>query len=504
MSARHFWLLVATLIIAISGLIYELLLGTLSSYLLGDSVYQFSLVIGLFMSAMGIGAYLSRFFQQKLAQSFVFIQITLAVVGGFSALVLFYAFVYLDNYSAFLLLICVLIGSLVGLEIPLITRILQQYQELKSNISNVLTADYIGALLAALLFPMVLVPQLGLLSTGLIFGLLNLAVAGLAFYLFFKEIEKPYALLAVLFSVASALLLALYQSENLISQFEQRLYGGDIIFAKTTPYQRIVISRQAQHVRLYLNNGLQFDSLDEYRYHEALVHPAMLQAKYIENVLVLGGGDGMAVREILKHPQVQHITVVDLDPEITRLFQSNALLRSLNQDSLNHPKVNIINADAWTFLRQSTQIFDVIIIDLPDPHNPSLSKLYSRAFYQHAIDHLSFAGALVSQATSPYFARQAFWCIEQTLAAVPDLITHAYHSHVPSFGEWGFVLASRQKIEWSAQKLPAKLRYLTADSSQTMQQFPPDMQKIPVKINTLMNHALLDYYEQGWQTWYAP
>lgn len=509
MQPRHFLLLLATLIIAISGLIYELLLGTLSSYLLGDSVYQFSIVIGLFMSAMGIGAYLSRFIHQALEHHFVVIQISLAVIGGFSALILFYAFAYLDNYWTFLLLICLLIGSLVGLEIPLITRILQQYQSLKGNISNVLTADYIGALLAALLFPMVLVPQLGLLSTGLVFGLLNLAVAGLAVFLFQTRLSQLKTLIALIGMVGLSLLLSLFYQQTLMDGIQQRLYGNNIILSKTTPYQRLVLTRQGKHIRLYINQGLQFDSLDEYRYHESLVHPVMLQSKRHDQVLVLGGGDGMAVREVLKYDEVKHITLVDLDPEMTRLFKHNPLLRQLNHNSLNDAKVKTINADAWQFIQQSQQLYDVIIIDLPDPHNPSLSKLYSRAFYQHLENHLTATGAIVTQATSPFFARQAFWCIHATMSAVQNpysqqtLHTQAYHSYVPSFGEWGFVLASRHHIDWQQRPLPDDLQYLNDDVQKTMHQFPPDMQSLEVEVNTLISHDLLNYYEKGWNQWYS-
>ena len=188
-SPRHtnILLLASTFVIATCGLVYELLAGTISSYLLGDSVYQFSLVIGLFMAAMGLGSYLSRYIGAQLLEAFIVVQIAIALIGGSSALVLFHAFSVLDNYTAFLLLELVLIGTLVGLEIPLVIRILNDQYLLKLNVSNVLTVDYVGALFASLLFPLVLVPQLGLIRTSVLFGLLNAVVAAMAVWVFRAE-----------------------------------------------------------------------------------------------------------------------------------------------------------------------------------------------------------------------------------------------------------------------------------------------------------------------------
>ncbi len=505
---RHNLLLLATLLIAISGLVYELLAGTLSSYLLGDSVYQFSLVIGLFMTAMGLGAYLSRFIQSELERAFVIIQIMLGLSGGLSALILFYAFTYLHNYGVFLFLISVLIGTLMGLEIPLITRILDRHQALKINISNVLSADYLGALIAALLFPLVLVPQLGLLSSGLLFGMINLLVAGLAIWLFQQQLAWQ-RLTAWLIACLLLLGIVLWHSQQILSFFEQRLYQNEVIFAHSSPYQRIILTRKNKRIRLYLNGNLQFDSLDEYRYHEALVHPMMGLLRRKENILVLGGGDGMAVREVLKHEGVKKIVLVDLDPVITDLFRNKPLLAALNHQALHDKRVEIINMDAWKYIEDTEETFDGIILDLPDPHNLSLSKLYSRAFYSMLNQHLNRDGLLVTQATSPFYARQAFWCIHNTLAATPSVLawteklnTQAYHSYVPSFGEWGFVLAAHQKIHWENIQLPAGLSYLERANLANLRVFAPDMGALETHINTLQTHPLLMYYEKGWGLWF--
>ncbi len=500
-------LLLGTFVIAVCGLVYELIAGTLSSYLLGDSVYQFSIVIGLFMTAMGLGAYLSRFIEERLENAFVITQITLGIIGGLAAPILFFAFVYLDNYEAFLFLICIVIGTLVGLEIPLVIRILKQERTLEINISNILTADYVGALVAALLFPLVLVPQLGLISTGFVFGLLNLAVATLAAYLFRQVLHR---LLVWLAAAAMAILVTgLLTSQRLVNLVETRLYQDEIIYAETTPYQRIVATHQNGHLRLFLNGGLQFDSVDEHRYHEALVHPAMGMAGRADAVLVLGGGDGMAVREVLRHDGVERVTLVDLDPAMTRLFREHSRFSALNDDALEDPRVTVVNQDAFEFLKTDGGSYNVILIDLPDPKTPSLSKLYSLAFYTAAARRLARDGVLVTQATSPVYAREAFWSIARTLDATADpyregetLSTMAYHAYVPSFGDWGFVAASPARLDWQTIRLPDELRFLNEANLPGLIVFPPDIDRLPVDINTLQDHPLLRYYEQGWSRWF--
>ncbi len=499
-------LLAATFVIATAGLVYELIAGTVSSYLLGDSVYQFSLVIGLFMTAMGLGAWLSRHVE-ALEQGFVSAQIALGLIGGFSAPILFFAFVMIDNYEAFLLLICLVVGTLVGLEIPLIVRLLQREQALRVNISNILTADYLGALAAALLFPLVLVPQLGLMAVSLLFGLFNILVAGLSWWIFRARLARsvPWIIAAALILVGTGFTGA----ERLTSFLETRLFEGEIIWAETTPYQRLAVVDRNGATQLFINGNLQFDSRDEHRYHEALVHPAMTHAPRQEHVLILGGGDGLAAREVLRYPDVETITLVDLDPAITSLFHDNPKLRQLNQGALGNPKVTIVNDDAWKFLDQSDEQFDVVIIDLPDPHSFAVSKLYSLGFYSDLAQHMKADSVIVTQATSPLFAPEAFWSIHNTLAATEDpfslkqtLDTLPYHAYVPSFGDWGFVMAGSRLAREPQRDLPDGLRFLTADAFDAMTRFPPDMAALPSEVNTILDHPLPAYYEKGWSQWF--
>ena len=255
-------------------------------------------------------------------------------------------------------------------------------------------------------------------------------------------------------------------------------------------------------VRLFLNGNLQFSSADEYRYHEALVHPALAALPAARRVLVLGGGDGMAVREILRYPQIESVTLVDLDPEMTRLFASVPLLRALNQDAFASPKVKVVNADAFKWLEQSSDHFDFVIVDFPDPSNYSLGKLYTNAFYQLLERRLSARGVAVIQSTSPLYARRSFWCVVATIEAA-GLKATPYHALVPSFGEWGYVIASREPFTPPGRYLP-ELRFLTPDIEPALFRFPKDMDRVPAAVNRLNNQVLVQYYEAEWKRSPAP
>lgn len=502
---QHVTLLFATFVIAICGLVYELLAGTLSSYLLGDSIYQFSLVIGLFMSSMGIGSWFSRFIEHELPSGFVKLQLLVGLLGGLTAPILFFAFAILDNYTPLLFLLILLLGGLLGIEIPLIIRILKEHASLKVNLSNVFTADYIGALFAALLFPLVLIPQLGLLQTGFLFGLLNVCVGILALFILRQQIPHLRQLSLLAATTLMILIGGFIYSDQFTNNMENRLYQDTIIHTQDTDYQRIILTRRQQRIRFYINGALQFDSHDEYRYHESLVHPALGIVRNPQQVLILGGGDGLAIRELLQHKAIKHITLVDLDPAVTQLFSGNAQLRKLNQNSLSDPKVSILNQDAWKFLENNETLFDVVLIDLPDPNNPSLSRLYSTSFYKLLKQHVSQQGVIVTQATSPLYAREAFWSIEKTLGQDTNgenWQTLPYHTYIPSFGEWGFVMASRQILNPEKIQVAQTHRYLSQDTLPQLFQFAPDIAKVDVEINQITTHPLLKYYEDGWAHWY--
>jgi spermidine synthase len=491
-------LLFSVFVVASCGLAYELIAGALASYLLGDSVTQFSTVIGSYLFAMGVGSWLSRYVERRLVARFIQVELMVGVFGGFSAAGLFFVFAWSSApFKLALYLAVVGIGVLVGLEIPLIMRILERDLAFKDLVSQVLTFDYLGALAVSILFPVVLVPHLGLMRSALLFGLLNVAVALWACWLF-REQLRNVGWLGVQGGASMLVLLAAFAAAGeLTSLAEAHLYADDIVHAESTPYQRIVVTRWKDDLRLHLNNNLQFSSRDEYRYHEALVHPGLSTLPAARRVLVLGGGDGLAVREILKYPQIESVTLVDLDPAMTRLFASAPPLRKLNEDALRSSKVSVVNADALQWLEDNDDLFDFVVVDFPDPSNFAIGKLYSASFYRLLEKHLTANALAVIQSTSPLYARQSFWCVVTTLESVGLLVT-PYHALVPSFGEWGFVLAGRHAYR-PPQAYAVATRFLTADTTPALFLFPKDMARVETEVNRLNSQVLVRYFEQEWR-----
>lgn len=491
-------LLVSVFVVASCGLAYELIAGALASYLIGDSVTQFSTVIGVYLFAMGIGAWVSRYVGRGLVARFVQIELMVGLLGGFSAALLFVVFVWLSApFRPLLYIVVLLIGILVGMEIPLVMRILKRDLAFRDVVSMVLTFDYLGALLVSILFPLLLAPELGLIRTGLLFGLLNVGVAVWATHIF-REHLPGLRLLRTQAVAAMLLLLAGFAGANHLTGFaEQHLYADNIVFAKSSPYQRIVLTRWKNDLRLFLNNNLQFSSHDEYRYHEALVHPALASLPHARRVLVLGGGDGMAVREILKYPHIYSVILVDLDPDMTRLFSEAPMLTALNDNALRDPRVRIVNTDAMLWLEENHEAFDLIVVDFPDPSNYSVGKLYTSAFYRLLDRHIAPQGLAVIQSTSPLYARRAFWCVVTTLESV-GLQTTPYHALVPSFGEWGFIIAGRSAYAPPAG-YPVPTRFLNEETTANLFHFPKDMARVPAEPNQLNNQVLVRYFEEEWR-----
>jgi spermidine synthase len=493
-------LLFSAFVVATCGLVYELLAGTLASYLLGDSVTQFSTVIGTYLFAMGLGAWASRGVKRDELAVFIRVEILIAAIGGGSAAILFLLFDRVTDFRLPLYGLVLVIGALVGLEIPLLMRILKDRLEFGDLVSKVLTFDYIGALAASLLFPLVLVPHLGLIRTGFLFGFANVAVA-LALLAMLPRSRRLRsrrlrAEQAVGVLVALALVAGFFLAERLQRLAEVAAYQAPVIYAASTPYQRIVLTRDRDDLRLFLNGSLQFSSRDEYRYHEALVHPALGRVARPARVLVLGGGDGLAVREILKHPGVESVTLVDLDPAMTQLFSQNPMLTALNGGAFAVPRVHVVNADAFVWLRANRRQFDAIVVDFPDPTNFSVGKLYTLSLYRELARALAPGAIAVVQSTSPLVAPQAYWTVATTLEAA-GLTTRAYHVNVPSFGEWGFVLAGHGAIA-DTVRLPAGLRFLDEATARAAFMFPPDMARRPAEVNRLDNQVLVRAFDAEW------
>ena len=519
-------LLASVFVVAACGLVYELSAAALSSYLLGDSVLQFSTIIGTYLFAMGVGSWLSRYFDRQLPAHFLRIELMVALIGGALPAILFLANAYVPGAFRLLLYgLVMVVGTLVGLEIPLVMRILKRNIVLKNLVSQVLTFDYLGALAVSVAFPLILVPQLGMIRTGLLFGFMNAAVAVWALWLFRHELRRIGAHAVACFLALAALLAAFIWADHITTLAEDKFYQDHIVFSATSPYQRIVVTRGLLGHRLFLNGNLQFAERDEYRYHEALVHPVMAAQGAPKKVAVLGGGDGMAVREILKYPSVESVTLVELDPNMTKLFTDHETLAALNGHSLSSPKVKIVNTDAFQWLQQPggssaagpsqgasapsggsepreagsvgvDDLYDVIVVDFPDPTNFAIGKLYTNSFYALLEKRLSASGYAVIQTTSPLVARKSFWTVATTIESV-GLRATPYHAHVPSFGEWGYIIASRRPYRMP-DALPPGLRFLSPSTLPLMFDFPLDMARVPTEVNRLSNQILVTTYEQEW------
>ncbi len=501
-----FVLIVAIFIAGLCSIVYELLIGTVSAYFLGDTVKQFSIIIGLYMAAMGLGAYLSRLLKGDLIPFFIKMEIALGLIGGVSVPVLYACYsLKPEAYPVLMPLIVLLIGVLIGLEIPLLARILEKYYVLKINISTVLSVDYVGALVATIIFPFLLLPFLGTFRSSLVFGVINMGIGFIMLWRFADSVNRKRRRGYHVYSLVSVclLLVLLFSAQPLISFWSQSLYEDKVIFQKRTAYQQLVVTKYRDDLRFFIDGNLQFSSKDEYRYHEALVRIPMAVAPRTVNILVLGGGDGLAVREILKYKPAAFVTVVDLDPEVVALARRNPLMRELNAASLDHPNVMIIHADAYKFLESAESLYDVILADLPDPNNLSLARLYSREFFNLVFSRLTRNGVFATQSTSPYYANKAFWCIYETIQASRFEHVVPYHVFVPSFGDWGFVVAGKDRFNHAALDIPVPTQFLGGNASGRCFRFEKDvaLREQPPHTSTLDDPRVLHYYLESWREW---
>ena len=493
-------LFLSVLLISSCGLIYELVAGTLSSYLLGDSVTQFSTVIGVYLSAMGLGSYLSKFLQRGLARRFVDLELAVALLGGLSAPILFHTYAHSHMFRPVLYGLVAAIGTFVGLEIPLLMRILRSQVTFKDLVAGVLTLDYIGALFASLLFPLLFMPKLGLVRTSLLFGLLNAAVGLWSTHLLVSQLGPTRMIRLRCLAVLAILAVGLAFAGKFTLAVEEEIFADEIVYARDSEYQRIVLTRGRGSFQLFLNGNLQFSSADEYRYHEALVHPAFGVKPDARRVLICGGGDGLAVREVLKHPSVQEVVLVDLDPAMTDMARRQPMVRALNGAALDDPRVRVVNADAMVWLQETAVApFDLALVDFPDPNTYALGKLYTARFYRLLQRRLTADAVISVQSTSPLMARESFWCITATMESA-GLKVRPYHLAVPSFGVWGFALASKRDFAVPTRVLPG-LRHLSDEATAAMFAFPKDMDRVPVEVNRLDNQVLVHLYAREWRRW---
>ena len=487
-----------------AAMVTEYTLATLASYLLGNTILQWTVVISLMMFSMGLGSRLSRKLEGNLLDRYVFAEFGLSLFCTVSALFAFGIAAFTVHNGFVIYGIACLIGFLTGLEIPLVTRINETYEPLKVNISSVMEYDYYGSLAGGALFAFVLLPFLGLTYTPILLGGINLLVAGLILWKFSDKLKWAQIIKTTFLALLGIVALAATFAKPIILFGEQNKYKDKIVYEEQTRYQKIVVTQWKDDFWLFLNGSTQFSTYDEERYHEPLVHPAVGLLKERKDILILGGGDGLAVRELLKYPDVKQITVVDLDPQMTKLAQSHEIFLKINQGSLNSERVAIINQDAHQFMQNSNKFYDAIIVDLPDPKSVSLSLLYSVGFYKMANKHLKPFGVLVTQSTSPLYSPKAFLCIKKSMEAGGFSVV-PYQNSIPTMGDWGWNLGvkketmSPEKLRENLLKLEfsgLKTRFINQDAMTSMAHFGKglfDLQ-VAIVVNTHFNPFILKYY----------
>jgi spermidine synthase len=545
-------LISCTFLTGACGLVLEYIQATVASFILGNSIEQWSVIIGLMLFMMGIGSKAQRFVigDRNLVSAFIGIEITLAVVGAWAPLGTYAAYAYISNH--FILVqygFIMLIGFLIGLEIPVVTRINKDYtDELKINLDYILSADYFGSLAGALFFAFILLRYFPLTESSFIASTLNFLPAMLAFGYFYVKgkIRKVGWLLLTSMLVLASLCVGYKYNRFWNLKLEQHLYDDRIIYSKTTRYQHLVITHNPSldEYRFYINGHIQFSSTDEARYHESLVHPAMQVATAKKDILILGGGDGLTLREVLKYDSVRSVDLVDLDPDMVKLCAGHPVLRTLNRGAFDDARVRLVNrqgietgdgydlyqetgklnqhklpdtekvarlnvmhVDAHKFVNSTTRRYNVVFIDLPDPSTVELNKLYTKGFYSQVKRLLTDGGVVAVQSTSPFFARESYWCINRTLQAA-GFHTVNYHVNVASFGDWGFVMGARGLKKGYVDRRIAEMNlkdiqtsFLTADVFRASMAFGKDLLQVRHKaINTLMHPVLHIYYlKEDWQ-----
>lgn len=496
-------------IVSICGIVYQVLYGAAGSYLFGDSVLFYCITIGLFLMAMGIGAAISERIKKFLVARFIQAEYMIALIGGLSIFGLFFMLSYFDAGIAqlYLYIVISLTGFFTGLELPILIRRVEDVRgDISKSTARVLFFDYAGSLIGSVGFALLLRPMLGLINTAFFIAIINAVVAFIVSIRFRKEINHPILHKVVGGLIIIFLIFGFFFGEGYANSFEQKLYSDPIIYSEETEYQKIILTKEPDDVRLYLNGQLQFSESDEFRYHEALIHVPMSLANVKANVLILGAGDGLAVRELLKYDEVEQISVVDLDPKMTELAKTHPDLLRLNKDSLSSDKVKIVHKDAFNYLMDTKEIYNVIISDLPDPNNEALNKLYTKEFFSLLRNHLTPGGMASIQSTSPLFATEAFWTINHTVEAT-GLFAKSYHLDVPSFGNWGFVLASREPIKTENIDVQVETKYLTNEIAETLFHFGKDIdkeiaqdgKKFELSVNSLNRPVLVQLYENAWR-----
>ncbi|WSJ91193.1 polyamine aminopropyltransferase [Streptomyces sp. NBC_01304] len=483
--AGRFCVLAGVFICAACGLVYELELVALASYLIGDSVTQASVVLSVMVFAMGIGSLLAKRLRPRAAAGFGAVEAALALVGGCSAMALYAGFVWAGETRALLVTFSLAIGVLIGAEVPLLMTMIQRIrrQDAGGAVADLFAADYVGALVGGLAFPFLLLPLFGQLTGALLTGAVN-AVAGgaLVLWLFRHDLSTRarWVLLAANLAVLALLATAAVAVDDFERAARHAVYGRDVRVAVQTDVQEVVLTgAPGEPLNLYLDGRLRVSGQDEHRYHEALVHPAMNGPH--TRVLILGGGDGLAAREVLRHKAVRRLDIVELDAGVVRLAREDAALSALNRHAYRDPRLHVTTADAFGWLRGApAATYDVVISDLPDPGITASTKLYSQEFFGLAARALRSDGRLAVHAGAVSGRSRVFWTVDASVraaglrtapysalgrlagfAAGPDRSSAA----VRAPRDWGFLLAGRTRPGLALDSHPGR-RSLTGAALQ--------------------------------------
>jgi len=492
----------------LSGIVAEYILSTLATYFLGDSVMQWTMTVSIMLFSMGIGSRLSKYVNGNLLMKFIFIEFLLSVLVSYSSLIAYTVSAYTIYHGAIIYTLSIAIGILIGLEIPLVVRLNDEFEELKINVSSVLEKDYFGSLVGGVFFAFVGLPYLGLTYTPFVLGMINFLVALLLLFILWKQLSlNRHRLLGSLSSGIMIILVAgFFVAKPIILHGEQKRYKDKIVYEEQTRYQKLVITQWKNDYWLFINGNQQLSTLDEVLYHEPIVHPAMKLASQKKDILILGGGDGCTAREVLKYSEVKTITLVDLDPGMTRLASEHPILVDLNSGALKESRVNVINEDGYQFLEATKSFYDIVIIDLPDPRSVELGRLYTNEFYTLCYRSLRPNGIVITQAGSPYYATKAFRCIEKTVHSA-GFSTIPLHNQIITLGEWGWVLGvkSQVKPEVLKRKLQSlsfediNVRWINNEAMQLITSFGKDIysNEDSVKVNRIHDPVLYHYYLKG-------
>lgn len=549
-------LLILTMaVLAGCGLIYEYLLSHYAGRVLGVMESTIYTMIGLMIVSMGLGAFAAR--KVRCAYNgFVYLELIIALLGSSAILIIgaliavtqMLPIIVADTFSlppdmlprgglfkqlSFLALnspyfFGVILGFFIGMEIPLIARIREHVhgQHLANNLGTIYGADYIGAGIGAAIWVLFLL-SIDISKAAAITASLNLIAGSFFIMRYWHKLNFRKTFVSLHLVLALIIVLMFSYGNQWLNQMNSLLYLDKVVHSEKTRYQQLTFTErhmgitagtpQTSIINFYLNGRLQFSSLDEHIYHDYLVAPVMAGSARHENILIIGGGDGLALRDVLNYSP-QHVTLIDLDSELIDIFQYPnkhlpsrlaAQIANMNQQSLQDDRVNIVRADAFIAINDLLklgQVFDAIIVDLPDPSHPDLNKLYSVNFYARLKQLLSGDGLIAIQSTSPYHAKASFISIGKTLSAANFMHVEQYHDNVPSFGEWGWTIAAKMGLSPLSRleklpELPIKHSWLNLDILTAAFIFPNDFyqNKEKIKINILGSHTLYQLHQKAWQ-----